>query len=267
MPPRRSSGQPPQGSDPDGRDRWHEYDDEMTEEREWDEADVDPLDGRPLPGRRQRRGVRIWRALAWTGGAALLMVAGGALALVTWPRTPGPATTVAATPAAPDVAAALATAPREVDDASGTRAAGSPETARAAEPPDEARPPGPAASPADPATRIQPPPLPPLPPGLEVDTPRAMSSPAEIPATVPPPRSARPDASPPRAARSVVPPPASLPGPDTRSSEEIMGDFLVRSSGRAQAEATARGYAEWYGAGSAERTYWLGVLRAVRSRP
>ena len=44
-------------------------------------------------------------------------------------------------------------------------------------------------------------------------------------------------------------------------------DFLVSTGDRAHAEATARAYAEWYPAGSAERKYWLAVFRAIRSRP
>jgi len=264
MPPRRSSGQPPQGSDPDGRDLGHEYaDDEISEAPEWPDDDDDPLDGRPLPRRRRRRGVRIGRVLAWTGGAALLMVAGGVLALATWPRSPGPATTVAAAPAGPDVAAAPV--PREGDDAVGTGVGGAGEEVSAEQRPDVLGPSGPAASPADTDTRISPPPLPRLPPGLEVDTSSATSSPAEAPAQ--PRRSSPPDASPPRPARSVAPPPAALPESESRRSEEIMADFLVSSGGRAQAEATARAYAEWYGPGTGERTYWLSVLRAVRNRP
>jgi hypothetical protein len=46
-----------------------------------------------------------------------------------------------------------------------------------------------------------------------------------------------------------------------------MADFLVSSGDKAKAEATARTYAEWYAAGTAEHTYWRAVLREIRSRP
>ena len=46
-----------------------------------------------------------------------------------------------------------------------------------------------------------------------------------------------------------------------------LADFLVRSSGRTQAESTARAYSEWYAAGSRERAYWIQVLATIRSRP
>lgn len=255
-PQRRFSGPPSEGSDP--RARWREYTDDaaIPDDPEWTDDDVDPSDGRPLP-RRRRRGGRVARALAWIGGAALLMTAGGALALATWPRPSGPVPTVAA-PVGDVAAPATGTAPREGADARERDD-------------DEPRPPDVAARADEPArigpgVTLDPPPLPPLPPALEPATPAA-ASPREPAAPAPAPAPVQPETSRPRTVRSAAPPPPSSPPRDTRTSAEIMADFLVGSGDRAQAEATARAYAEWYEAGSAERAYWLDVLGAIRARP
>lgn len=279
MPPQRSSGHPSEGSDP--RDLWREYADEagIPGDEEWSEdLDIDPLDSRPLPRRRRRRrGAWVARALAWTGGAALLMIAGGVLALAMWPRSPGPATSVAATPVAPDSATAPAeTIPHGTPAARVPEDAEARETAAVAEERDEPGAAGPAAAPVEAETRLAPPPLPPLPPGLE-PAPSSSASPsapapsAPAPGDAPGPVQARvsppPDVPPSASAGTIARPPTPLPARDTRSSAEIMADFLVSSGDKAQAEATARTYAEWYAAGTAEHTYWLGVLREIRSRP
>lgn len=301
-PQRRTPGQPPEESDP--RDLWRAYadDSELSDDHEWAGDDFDPSDGRPLP-RRRRRGSRIARALAWIGGAALLMLAGGVLALVAWPRSSGQAPTVTAVGG----------------ESADTQAGGPPEAADARERASgAARTPGAVVKSDEPVTpsstvTVSPPPLPPLPPGLEPATPAAASPPAAAtpPAAAPPPAAAtrpaaappsaasppaaarpptaappstlppapsrreaaavqgqgrdEPEAVPPQIARSEAPQPA-LPPRDTRTSAEIMADFLVTSGDRHQAESTARAYGDWYAPGTAERAYWLRVLAAIRAR-
>lgn len=281
---RRPSGHPPEGSDP--RDRWREHDDaEIPDDPEWTDDDVDPFDGRPLP-RRRGRGSRLARALAWIGGAALLMVTGGLLALATWPG-PEPTVVSGASDAGPAGAPVGAAPPEEavtseqeargprletVDEAPGGDASG--RSVAAAAPVERST----ASSGSD--GGVSPPPLPPLPPGLEVGAPAAATRPEAVsPPEVEPrpevgPRGATyapapspPAVSPPAPARKVTPTPAPVLSQDTRTSEEIMADFLVSSGDRAQAEATAGAYAEWYPAGSAERGYWLRVLGSIRARP
>lgn len=273
---RRSSGHPPEGPGP--RDRWREYDDdEIADDAEWVDDDVDPFDDRPLPRRRRPRS-RVPRALAWIGGGVLLMVLGALLALATWR---GPATVVSGT-SPPEPAAAeaerteeIANARQEAAEQPRTGEATSDDTATGAAPADR-----PAA--ADQDVGVSPPPLPPLPPGLEIAAPSAAT---RVEAGPRPDATPRPDApalpeaptrsvpdasaptSPPAVARDASRPPVAPPGADTRGSEEIMADFLVRSGDRVQAEDTARAYAEWYAAGSPERAYWLRVLASIRARP
>lgn len=203
--------------------------------------------------------------LAWAAGAVALMAVGGVLAVSTWPRPPAPGVSVASPPTDAAVAPTDAMAREVAGDA------------------------------------ISPPPLPPLPPSLESATstaspaapddarkqqPERERSPSSdqrradpVAASNPPPaaEAAAPGSTGPSLARqapSAAPTPPSSPRPapgadpaDTRTSAEIMADFLVRSSGRAQAESTARAHSEWYAAGSRERAYWIQVLATIRSRP
>lgn len=260
---RRSSRQGSGGSD--SHNPWDEYADStgIPDDPEWADDEGDPLDGRPLPRRRRRRG-QIARVLAWIGGAALLMALGGVLALVAWPRSPASVSTLAAARSEPDTSPiSAATAPSAIPDAAGGGGI------------DPRRPAGveggageqsePAAGLTGSGVDLAPPPLPPLPPGLEAATPEAPSS---TQAAVEPPEPAsapRPEpAKPPRAVQPVAPP--SPPPADRRTSQEIMADFLLSRGDSAQARASARAYAEWYPAGSAERAYWLGVLGTIGDR-
>lgn len=280
---RRSSGDPPEGPDP--RDRWRDYDDdEVADDEDWADDEVDPSDDRPLPRRRRSRRL-LARALAWIGGAAVLMALGALLALAPWrgsatvvssptPPVPVPGAADTATPGTagsprPEASSAL-------DDGNAART-DTPERTAAAAPAD------PPASATEPDSGVSPPPLPPLPPGLDVGAPSAATRPDAAPPPEAAPRPQLPaprQAEPSRAPQSRAPspptsspapararPPAPPPAADARPSEEIMADFLVRSGDRAQAEATARAYAEWYAAGSAERAYWLRVLGSIRARP
>jgi hypothetical protein len=262
MPPQRFSDQPPEGSRPDDPERWHAYDDGEAARADtgWSDDDADPFDRRALP-RRRPGSWRLARVLAWTGGAALLMVVGGALALAVWPRAldvpplaAPPADSVIATAPAgaesPERAPRGALEPRATPDPAPAPDRDAPEARSAAQP--------------DPP--IVPPPLPPLPPSLERATPPPPAAgEAAAPVEAQPP--AQLPAYAPRDTRGAMVPPPPPPAQDSRSSEEIMADFLVSTGDRARAENTARTYANWYPAGSAERRYWSAVFEAIRRRP
>jgi hypothetical protein len=181
-----------------------------------------------------------------------------------WPRALLPLPPLAAPPADPVIATAPAGTESSRSDA--TAAPDRPALRDDAPAPERDVPESRSAARPDPDVPIVPPPLPKLPPGLERATPPpAGTGEAAAPVETQPP--AQLPAYGPRQHRGTVVPPTPPPAQDARSSEAIMADFLVSTGDRAQAEATARAYSEWYPAGSAERKYWLAVFQAIRSRP